>query len=73
MAVGVQVPPSAPSKKGHLRFLGALASVFRSSTGYRSQAGSVMVLTNMACIMGGVVPLLKDRPLINALSPAHLF
>jgi len=32
-----------------------------------------MVLTNMACIMGGVVPLLKDRPLINALSPPHLF
>ena len=72
MAVGVQVPPSAPSKKGHLRFAGVVARLSRSFTCGRSQAWSLMTLTNMTFIRGEVVPLTTDRPLINTLSFTHV-
>ena len=63
MAVGVQVPPSAPSTEGHLRFASVVARLSRSFTCGRSQTWS-----NMTFIRGGVVPLTTDRPLINTLS-----
>ena len=72
MAVGVQVPPSAPFKKCHLRFVGVPERIFSSCTGCLSETKSVMAITKMTCIIGPPVPLRKDRPLINALSLMHL-